>query len=213
MEMKKAVSLVILVAAILVVATEAVADEHILGVRNGQLSDPVLLAIIRREDKGKGKAKSEGVSGSGKVLDKGKGKTKSERVIGSGKVLGKGKRKKKVVAKGLVFEDNSEGSESRSEEGYYKGNELGFDIAVCFLALQLVPGLTTAVLTQLCEANPGINLVIPDFVMPSAPNDASSAPRLFIDQNGQSSKSGGTVTQVFVGSNFLGISEFEVSGL
>uniref|UniRef100_A0A803MNA8 Uncharacterized protein n=1 Tax=Chenopodium quinoa TaxID=63459 RepID=A0A803MNA8_CHEQI len=56
-------------------------------------------------------------------------------------------------------------------------------------------GLTTAVLTQLREANSGINLVIPDFVMPSAPNDASSTPRQFIDQNGQSSKYGGTVNQ------------------
>uniref|UniRef100_A0A803N598 Uncharacterized protein n=1 Tax=Chenopodium quinoa TaxID=63459 RepID=A0A803N598_CHEQI len=49
---------------------------------------------------------------------------------------------------------------------------------------KLVPGLTTAVLTQLHEANPGINLVIPDFVMSSAPNNASSAPRRFIHQNG-----------------------------
>uniref|UniRef100_A0A803N708 Uncharacterized protein n=1 Tax=Chenopodium quinoa TaxID=63459 RepID=A0A803N708_CHEQI len=60
---------------------------------------------------------------------------------------------------------------------------------------QLAPSVTTAILTQLRDANPGINLVIPDFAIPSAPKDASSAPHLLVDQNGQSSKSGATINQ------------------
>uniref|UniRef100_A0A803N8S7 Transposase n=1 Tax=Chenopodium quinoa TaxID=63459 RepID=A0A803N8S7_CHEQI len=46
------------------------------------------------------------------------------------------------------------------------------------------------------DANPGINLVIPDFSIPSAPKDACSAPYLLLDQNRQSSKSGATFNQV-----------------
>lgn len=63
------------------------------------------------------------------------------------------------------------------------------------LVQQLAPSVTTAILTQLRDANPGINLVIPDFAILSAP-DASSAPHLLVDQNGQSSKSGATINQV-----------------
>uniref|UniRef100_A0A803MD24 DUF4216 domain-containing protein n=1 Tax=Chenopodium quinoa TaxID=63459 RepID=A0A803MD24_CHEQI len=55
--------------------------------------------------------------------------------------------------------------------------------------------VTTAILTQLRDANPGINLVIPDFAIPTAPKDASSAPHLLVDQNGKSSKSGATINQ------------------
>uniref|UniRef100_A0A803MQV7 Transposase n=1 Tax=Chenopodium quinoa TaxID=63459 RepID=A0A803MQV7_CHEQI len=64
------------------------------------------------------------------------------------------------------------------------------------LVQQLAPSVTTAILTQLRDANPGINLVIPDFAIPSAPKDASSAPHLLVDQNGKSSKSGATINQV-----------------
>uniref|UniRef100_A0A803MQF2 Uncharacterized protein n=1 Tax=Chenopodium quinoa TaxID=63459 RepID=A0A803MQF2_CHEQI len=63
------------------------------------------------------------------------------------------------------------------------------------LVQQLAPSVTTAILTQLRDANPGINLVIPDFAIPSAPKDASSAPHLLVDQNGQSSKSDATINQ------------------
>uniref|UniRef100_A0A803LZ94 Uncharacterized protein n=1 Tax=Chenopodium quinoa TaxID=63459 RepID=A0A803LZ94_CHEQI len=52
------------------------------------------------------------------------------------------------------------------------------------LVQQLAPSVTTAILTQLRNANPGINLVIPDFAIPLAPKDASSAPHLLVDQNG-----------------------------
>ncbi|XP_021744089.1 uncharacterized protein LOC110710143 isoform X1 [Chenopodium quinoa] len=69
------------------------------------------------------------------------------------------------------------------------------------LVQQLAPSATTAILTQLWDANPGINLVIPDFAIPSAPKDASSAPHLLVDQNGQSSKSGATINQVHGESN------------
>uniref|UniRef100_A0A803N9D5 Cation efflux protein cytoplasmic domain-containing protein n=1 Tax=Chenopodium quinoa TaxID=63459 RepID=A0A803N9D5_CHEQI len=64
------------------------------------------------------------------------------------------------------------------------------------LVQQLAPSVTTAILTQLRDANPGINLFIPDFEIPSAPKDASSAPHLLVDQNGQSSKSGATIYQL-----------------
>ncbi|XP_021749346.1 uncharacterized protein LOC110715079 [Chenopodium quinoa] len=66
------------------------------------------------------------------------------------------------------------------------------------LVQQLAPSVTTAVLTQHQEANPEINLVVPDFVMPLVRNDASSAPHQLTNktnQNGQS-KSGATVNQV-----------------
>lgn len=63
------------------------------------------------------------------------------------------------------------------------------------LVQQLAPTITTAILTQLRDANPGINLVIPDFVMASTPKDASSAPHLLIDQNMQSPNSGATINQ------------------
>uniref|UniRef100_A0A803LSU4 Uncharacterized protein n=1 Tax=Chenopodium quinoa TaxID=63459 RepID=A0A803LSU4_CHEQI len=64
------------------------------------------------------------------------------------------------------------------------------------LVQQLAPSVTTAILTQLRDANPGINLVIPDFAIPSAPKDAYSAPHLLVDQNRQSSKSGATINQL-----------------
>uniref|UniRef100_A0A803MRW0 Uncharacterized protein n=1 Tax=Chenopodium quinoa TaxID=63459 RepID=A0A803MRW0_CHEQI len=66
------------------------------------------------------------------------------------------------------------------------------------LVQQLAPSVTIAILTQLRDANPEINLVIPDFAIPSAPKDASSAPHLLVDQNGQSSKSGATFNQLCV---------------
>uniref|UniRef100_A0A803MTJ2 Transposase-associated domain-containing protein n=1 Tax=Chenopodium quinoa TaxID=63459 RepID=A0A803MTJ2_CHEQI len=47
-----------------------------------------------------------------------------------------------------------------------------------------VKNLTTAILTQLRDADPRINVVIPDFAIPSAPTYASSAPHLLVDQNG-----------------------------
>uniref|UniRef100_A0A803NBM4 DUF4216 domain-containing protein n=1 Tax=Chenopodium quinoa TaxID=63459 RepID=A0A803NBM4_CHEQI len=48
------------------------------------------------------------------------------------------------------------------------------------LVQQLAPSITTAILTQLRDANPRINFVFPDFAIPSAPKDASSAPHLLV---------------------------------
>uniref|UniRef100_A0A803N0E0 Uncharacterized protein n=1 Tax=Chenopodium quinoa TaxID=63459 RepID=A0A803N0E0_CHEQI len=68
---------------------------------------------------------------------------------------------------------------------------------------QLAPSVTTAILTQLRDANPRINLANPDFAIPPASKDESSAPHLLVDQNGQSSKSGATINQVRHNSVFL----------
>uniref|UniRef100_A0A803N5B1 Protein kinase domain-containing protein n=1 Tax=Chenopodium quinoa TaxID=63459 RepID=A0A803N5B1_CHEQI len=56
-------------------------------------------------------------------------------------------------------------------------------------------GKAVKILTQLRDANLAIKLVIPDFEIPSALKDASSAPHLLVDQNGQSSKSSATINQ------------------
>ncbi|KNA18169.1 hypothetical protein SOVF_073310, partial [Spinacia oleracea] len=63
------------------------------------------------------------------------------------------------------------------------------------LVKQLLPSLATAILSQLQEANPGMNIVIPESLTPSTPRDASSAPHHVIEQNGLSTKSGATVSQ------------------
>lgn len=64
------------------------------------------------------------------------------------------------------------------------------------LVQQIAPSVASVILSQLQEANPGINLVIPDFVIPSTPKDASSAPHRVSERNGLPSRSAGTVNQV-----------------
>ncbi|XP_021843888.1 uncharacterized protein [Spinacia oleracea] len=64
------------------------------------------------------------------------------------------------------------------------------------LVKQLMPSFATAILSQLQEANPGINIVIPESLSTSTPRDASSAPHHVSEQNGQSTKTGATVSQV-----------------
>lgn len=63
------------------------------------------------------------------------------------------------------------------------------------LAQQLAPSIVSIIVSQLQEANPGIDLVIPNFVSPSIPKDASSVPTASV-QNGQSTS--GAVNQVLL---------------
>ena len=63
------------------------------------------------------------------------------------------------------------------------------------LVHQLAPHVVSMIVSQLQEANPEINIVIPDFVTLSTPKDAASAPRVS-EQNGQSGGTSRTINQV-----------------
>uniref|UniRef100_A0A803N910 Transposase n=1 Tax=Chenopodium quinoa TaxID=63459 RepID=A0A803N910_CHEQI len=65
---------------------------------------------------------------------------------------------------------------------------------------EFISSVTTAVLAQIREANPEINIVIPDVLLQSTPNDASSAPNRISNHSGQSSKSGAACNQKGIGS-------------
>ncbi|KNA09516.1 hypothetical protein SOVF_152930, partial [Spinacia oleracea] len=62
------------------------------------------------------------------------------------------------------------------------------------LVHQLAPHVVSMIVSQLQEANPEINIVIPDFVTSSTPKDAASAPRVS-EQNGQSGGTSRTINQ------------------
>lgn len=53
------------------------------------------------------------------------------------------------------------------------------------LVQQLAPTLATMIVTQLQEANPGMDLVVPDFLGSAIAKDANSAPHMD-ERNGQS---------------------------
>ncbi|XP_056682689.1 uncharacterized protein [Spinacia oleracea] len=82
-----------------------------------------------------------------------------------------------------------------------KGKKSGFLIPEEFLQSmktklvhQLAPHVVSMIVSQLQEANPEINIVIPDFVTLSTPKDAASAPRVS-EQNGQSGGTSRTINQ------------------
>uniref|UniRef100_A0A803MZC0 Uncharacterized protein n=1 Tax=Chenopodium quinoa TaxID=63459 RepID=A0A803MZC0_CHEQI len=80
--------------------------------------------------------------------------------------------------------DNGVGSELELEEGRYEKEANGLKLESIKLELvqQLAPRIGSVIMSQLQEANPEVNLVIPEFLSPIIPRDASSTPH-----NGQSS--------------------------
>ncbi|XP_021851010.1 uncharacterized protein [Spinacia oleracea] len=63
------------------------------------------------------------------------------------------------------------------------------------LVQQLAPHVVSMIVSQIQEANPEINIVIPDFVTPSIQKDASSAPHVS-ERNGQSDGTSRTINQL-----------------